>query len=177
MKAIVRPLAWLTLLMFATDTLAALRIESAHQWLPITPTGSCCVSNPPPLAMAVKMTQAVVAAGAVSATGSPLLAGPMATYLPLAGTHRVLVLRIDFSDRPGEPFEVRPTGPLTASRALALVRDQVGFFYHNASFGKYQFNEVVVPTNIIRNHHNPRHYSALECLRHRFSAAGLPVAA
>ncbi len=60
------------------------------------------------------------------------------------GTKTVLVLRVDFSDAPGEPLD-HYNQPLTASRALSLISSEVSTFYINSSYNKTSMVGTVTP--------------------------------
>ena len=60
------------------------------------------------------------------------------------GAKTVLVIRVDFSDRPGEPVD-HYNQPLTASRAQNLISNEVSPFYINNSYNKTLMTPTVTP--------------------------------
>jgi hypothetical protein len=60
------------------------------------------------------------------------------------GPKTVLVVRVDFSDRPGEPLD-HFNQPLTAARAQNLIANEVSPFFVNNSYGKTSLQPTVTP--------------------------------
>lgn len=60
------------------------------------------------------------------------------------GQKSVLVIRVDFSDRPGEPMDYN-NQPLTETLARNLVNNEVSPFYVNNSYGKTSLQATVTP--------------------------------
>ncbi|HEY0051343.1 MAG TPA: FG-GAP-like repeat-containing protein, partial [Pyrinomonadaceae bacterium] len=63
------------------------------------------------------------------------------------GTKRLLFIRVDYSDRPGEPID-RTNQPLTPARAQALMDTQVSPFYVSNSYQKTSLQTTV--TTVVR---------------------------
>ncbi len=64
------------------------------------------------------------------------------------GAKKVLFIRVDFPDRPGEPVDIQTGLPLTVQRAREEM-DKVNTVYTNSSYGKTSFQSVIV-TPVIR---------------------------
>ena len=60
------------------------------------------------------------------------------------GAKTVLFIRIDFSDKEGEPVDFA-NQPLTVSRAQNLIDNEIGPFYENNSFNKTSLETTVTP--------------------------------
>jgi hypothetical protein len=63
------------------------------------------------------------------------------------GAKTVLIIRVDFSDAPGEPVDAGGTA-LTAARALNLINTEVNTFYKNNSYNKTSMTGTV--TSVLR---------------------------
>jgi hypothetical protein len=61
------------------------------------------------------------------------------------GAKTVLLMRIDFSDRPGEPVETYTGVKLTPERAQALVDTECNNFYRSNSYGKTSLKVTTTP--------------------------------
>jgi hypothetical protein len=72
------------------------------------------------------------------------------------GAKTVLIIRIDFPDKPGEPVDNWTGLPLTIQRAQDIITDVNPFFVSN-SYGKTSFQSVTV-TPVVRLTHNSNYY-------------------
>ncbi len=61
-----------------------------------------------------------------------------------AGAKTVLVIRVDFSDKPGEPLD-HYNQPLTTARAQNLINNEVGSFYADNSYNQTSMQGTVTP--------------------------------
>lgn len=73
------------------------------------------------------------------------------------GQKSVLVMRVDFSDRPGEPMDYN-NQPLTEALAQDLMNNQVSQFYVNNSYGKTSLQATVTP--VLRLPQTQAYYAA-----------------
>jgi hypothetical protein len=60
------------------------------------------------------------------------------------GAKTILVMRVDFSDKPGEPLD-HYNQPLTAARAQTLFNSQINSFYQANSYNKTSLQATVTP--------------------------------
>ena len=60
------------------------------------------------------------------------------------GTKQLLVIRVDFTDAPGEPLD-HYNQPLTQARAQSLISNQVNPFYVNNSYNKTSLQATITP--------------------------------
>ncbi len=77
--------------------------------------------------------------------GNETLAPESVTNAWTEGAKTLLVIRVDFPDKPGEPLDDNRTGqPLTVARAQNLY-NEVNTFFVNNSYGKTSIQTTVVP--------------------------------
>lgn len=88
------------------------------------------------------------------------------------GPKTVLVIRVDFSDKPGDPLDVE-NQRLTQSRAQSLFASEINPFYVNSSYNKTSMQATVTP--LLRMPQPQSNYSSSALLtdaRNAASAAG-----
>jgi sugar lactone lactonase YvrE len=71
---------------------------------------------------------------------------------------QVLVIRVDFSDLPGDPHPLSGGAPYTASAVQAVADGQVAPFYQHSSYGKVALNFTITP-QLYRVPGTAAHYS------------------
>ncbi|HYG79341.1 MAG TPA: right-handed parallel beta-helix repeat-containing protein [Pyrinomonadaceae bacterium] len=62
-----------------------------------------------------------------------------------AGPKKVLLMRVDFSDKPGEPVETGSNAVLTLARAQALINTDCNNFFKNNSYNNTSLQGTVTP--------------------------------
>ncbi|HEX8493233.1 MAG TPA: hypothetical protein VF658_10365 [Pyrinomonadaceae bacterium] len=98
-------------------------------------------------ASSTNITGATVADGETAAAEMAEASGLVAASPWTEGPKTVLVIRVDFSDKPGEPTDVNGTA-LTVANAQNLVNTLCNNFYKNNSYNKTSFAATV--TTVLR---------------------------
>jgi hypothetical protein len=71
---------------------------------------------------------------------------PLTALPPPAATEiKVLVIRVDFADMPGDPSPVGGGAPYTASSVQSIADSQIAPYYHNSSYGQVNMSFTVTP--------------------------------
>lgn len=73
------------------------------------------------------------------------------------GTKKVLVIRVDFPDRPGEPIDALSNLPFTEARASNLMSNEIAPFFANNSYNKVSIQHTVTP--VVRLPQTQAHYA------------------